>query len=72
VRLDAPAWLAGQSDDVIDELVESLSDRHQQRFRQLLGEEVRGSRPGGVRPGLLALERLLGELTPRASRGDAS
>ncbi|MCA1697363.1 MAG: hypothetical protein LC790_00030 [Actinobacteria bacterium] len=61
-RLPVPLWLVEHSDPVIDEMIDGLSDEVQQLYRRILADEARAWRPGGAFAGLMALERVMGQL----------
>lgn len=61
-RLPLPLWLVEHCDPVIDEMIDGLSDEAQQLYRRILADEARAWRPGGAFAGLIALERVMGQL----------
>jgi hypothetical protein len=66
--LPEPAWLAGESDPVIEGLLEVLSDEARQLYRRYLAEEVRAMRPTARSRAWCAYDRALCEVLRRRSQ----
>ena len=64
-RLPEPQWLAGQSDPVIDGMLEVLSDEARGLYRRYLAEEVRSDRSTGPGRAWRAFDRALFEVLRR-------
>lgn len=65
LRLPEPGWLAGESDPVIEGMLEVLSDEARQLYWRYLGEEVRAMRPSVRSRAWCAFDRALCEVLRR-------
>jgi len=63
--LPEPSWLAGESDPVIEGMLEVLSDEARQLYRRYLAEEVRAGRPTARSRSWCAFDRALCEILRR-------
>ncbi|HEY5196277.1 MAG TPA: hypothetical protein VIJ51_04570 [Solirubrobacteraceae bacterium] len=64
-RFPEPAWLAGQSDPVIEGMLEVLSDEARGLYRRYLAEEIRSTRSSGPGRPWRAFDRALFEVLRR-------
>jgi hypothetical protein len=64
-RLPEPSWLAGQSDPVIEGILDVLSDEARRLYRHYLAEEVRADPPGGSGRAWRAFDRAMFEVLRR-------
>jgi hypothetical protein len=64
-RLPEPEWLAGQSDPVIEGILDVLSDEARGLYRHYLAEEVRSARSSGPGRAWRAFDRALFEVLRR-------
>jgi hypothetical protein len=64
-HLPEPAWLAGQSDPVIDAMLDALSDEARGLYRQYLAEEIRSARASEPVRAWRAFDRALFEVLRR-------
>jgi hypothetical protein len=64
-QLPEPVWLAGESDPVIDGMLDVLSDEARQLYRRYLAEEARSMRPRGAARAWRAFDRALFEILRR-------
>ena len=65
LQLPEPAWLEGESDPVIEGMLEVLSDEARQLYRRYLAEEVRAMRPTVRSRAWCAFDRALCEVLRR-------